>query len=359
MIRSAGYCRNCSVLCNYCRRYRLYTKCHSELLSLDMLYPNVVHNECVNCHRRDPDNIDRYCLDRLIGYRTWYGTVGDNDVSDFVRRQQNDISFTFEISRCVNEVVKYFFEMQVEFYRKASSETDIAQYTTARFYIPQMTFDANELTSTDYIVEKFMEKHFDFNEHQHIAWIVSRVDYLCLCWGCYQPPITGSFIPTSKWILTKRAIVNVLCSDDNSFQYSVLVGMNLLRSPQLHKRNYPSYYKRFLHLLNMDGIQTPVHLSSIDKFENQNFEISLNVLRIDDDDSDFISVRTSKFCSQRKYHVNLLMLIDCDKFHYTCIRSLSRLFAHRTKHDGKKYVCQYCLHAFSHERTLKKHLHLC
>jgi len=90
-------------------------------------------------------------------------------------------SFTFEISRCVNEVVKYYFEMQVEFYRKASLETDIAQYTTVRFYIPQMTFDANELTSTDYIVEKFMEKHFDFNEHQHIAWIVSRVDYLRLC----------------------------------------------------------------------------------------------------------------------------------------------------------------------------------
>jgi len=93
MIRSAGYCSNSSVLCNYCRRYRPYAKCHSELLSLDMLYPNIVHNECVNCHRRDPDNIDRYCLDRLIGYRTWYGTVGDNDVSDFVRRQQNDIIY--------------------------------------------------------------------------------------------------------------------------------------------------------------------------------------------------------------------------------------------------------------------------
>jgi len=199
----------------------------------------------------------------------------------------------------------------------------------------------------------------DFNKHQHIAWIVSRVDYLRLCWGCYQPPITGSFIPTPKWILTKCAMVNVLCFDDNSFQYSVLVGMNLHRSPQSHKRNYPSHYKRFLHLLNMDGILTPVHLSSIDKFENQNFEISVNVLHIDDDDSDFISVRMSKFCRQRKYDVNLLMLIDCDKFHYTSIRSLSRMFAHRTKHDGKKYVCQYCLHAFSHERTLKKHLHLC
>ena len=58
MIQSAGYCSNSSVLCNYCRRYHPYAKCHSELLSLDRLYPNVVHNECVNCHRRDPDNVE-------------------------------------------------------------------------------------------------------------------------------------------------------------------------------------------------------------------------------------------------------------------------------------------------------------
>jgi len=332
-------------LCNYCRRYGPYAKCHRELLSSDRSYPNVIRNECVNCHRRDPDNVDRYCIDRMIGYRTWCGTAQDNDVGDFVRRHQNDISFTFEISRCVSEVIKYYFEMQVEFYRNTSSETDIVQYRTARFYIPQTTFDVNELTSTDYIIGKFVEKLNDFNEHQNIAWIISRIDYLHLCWGCYQPPITGSFIPTPEWILTKRAIVNALCFDDNSFQYSVLVAMILLKS-QVHNRNYPSHYERFMHLLNMGGIPTPVHLSSIDKFENQNSEISVNVFHPDDDDSDIISVRTSKLCSHRKYHVNLLMLFDRDKFHYTSVRSLSRLFAHHTKHAGKNTcVNTVCMHS--------------
>ena len=235
--------------------------------------------------------------------------------------------------------------MQVEFYRNALSETRTVQYTTARFYIPQMTFDANELTSTNYIIAKFMKKINDFNGHQNIVWIISHINYLHLCWGCYQPPMTGSFIPTPKWILTKRAIVNVLCFDDNSFQYSVLVGMNLLIS-QAHNKNYPSHYKRFMHLLKMDGIPTPVHLSSIDKFENQNCKISVNVLRPDDNDRDIISIHTSKLCSYHKYHVNLLILIDRDKFHYTSIRSLSRLFAHRTKHAGKKYCVNIvCIHS--------------
>jgi len=82
MIRSAGFCINCSVLCNYCRRYLPNAKCPQELSSL---YRNVDRNECVKCHHRDPDNVDRYCLDRTIGYRTWCGAKQDNDIFDFVR----------------------------------------------------------------------------------------------------------------------------------------------------------------------------------------------------------------------------------------------------------------------------------
>jgi len=71
----------------------------------------------------------------------------------------------------------------------------------------------------------------------------------------------------------------------------------------------------------MDGVQTPVHLSSIDKFEKKNPDISVSVLGLNDD-QDIISIRMSKFCSQRKYHVNLLMLTDENKFHYISVQSL-------------------------------------
>jgi len=143
----------------------------------------VDRNECIKCYRRDPDNVNRYCLGHMIGYRTWCGATQDNDVGDFVRRHQNDISFTFQIPRCVNKVIKYYFEMQVEFYCNVSLETAGAvQYTTTRFYVPQTTFDENELTSIDYIIGKFVEKINDFNEHQKIPWIISRINYLRLCW---------------------------------------------------------------------------------------------------------------------------------------------------------------------------------
>jgi len=126
-----------------------------------------------------------------------------------------------------------------------------------------------------------------------------------------------------KFIALKKAIVNIQNFDNNCFQYSVLAGMNVIKSGPQTIRFRPSSYKPYMHLLNMGGIQTPVPLSSIDKFENQNPEISVNILYMNN--RDIVPIRTSKFCNKRKFHVNLLMLTNEDKFHYTYIQSLSRL----------------------------------
>jgi len=146
----------------------------------------------------------------------------------------------------------------------------------------------------------------------------------------------------------KHAVVNVQCFDDvrNSFQYLVLAGMNVFTS--VYHKLRASQYVKFMSMLNMDGIKTPVDISSIDKFEKQNPDISVNVLGVDDE-RNIISIRTSKFCSQRQYHVNLLMVTDQNKFHYVSVQSLSRLVTSRIKYNGKKYLCHYCLHPFNRQ----------
>jgi len=101
-------------------------------------YPDADSNVCEVCLRRDPSNVLRYCLDRVIGDRTWHGGAQDIDVENFVRQNEQDIAITFETARNENQVIKYFFEMEVEFYRTGPEETDI-QFTTARFYIQPMT----------------------------------------------------------------------------------------------------------------------------------------------------------------------------------------------------------------------------
>jgi len=153
--------------------------------------------------------------------------------------------------------------------------------------------------------------------------------------GSYRLPMECAFIPTPRWLALKHAVVNVQCFDDvcNSFQYSVLAGMNLFSSTNRKLR--AAQYVPFMGMLNINGIQTPVDISSINKLEKQNPKISVNVLGVDDD-RDIISIRTSKFCSQHKHHVKLLMLIDQNKFHYVSVQTLSRLVNSRIKYNGKK-----------------------
>jgi len=79
-----------------------------------------------------------------------------------------------------------------------------------------------------------------------------------------------------------------------------------------------------MHMLNMDGIQSPVPLSSIGKFENQNPDISVNVLYHDEDQ--IVPIRTLTFADNRKHQVTLLMITyGNEKFHYLSVQSMSRL----------------------------------
>jgi len=179
----------------------------------------------------------------------------DIAVSDFVQQNHPHITITFETARNENQLaIKYYFEIEVEFYRNGSEEID-------DFNLPD-------------IMAQFMEKINGFSG-QNSGWIISQIKYLRLCWGGYRLLMAGTFIPTPKWLSSKHAIVNVQCFDDvNCFQYSVSAGIDVTKSAYGAHKCCPSLYRPYMRMLNMDGIQTPVLLSPIDKFEKQNPDIS-------------------------------------------------------------------------------------
>jgi len=64
----------------------------------------------------------------------------------------------------------------------------------------------------------------------------------------------------------------------------------------------------------------------------------------------------------RQHHINLLLLHDeseTSKHQYVRVTNMSRLVAHRTKHDCPTYVCNSCLHPFSTPITLETHISYC
>ncbi len=58
--------------------------------------------------------------------------------------------------------------------------------------------------------------------------------------------------------------------------------------------------------------------------------------------------------------VDLLIISDDERQHYCVIKSMSKLLlSQRTKHQHKRWFCNYCLNGFDKEDTLNKHLEYC
>jgi len=134
--------------------------------------------------------------------------------------------------------------------------------------------------------------------------------------------------------------------------------MNVVSINSNQHKDYAGIYKPFMHLLNMEGIQSPVPISSIGKFESQNPDISVNVLY--HDGNQIIPIRSSTFTDQCKHHITLLMITDShERFHYLSVQSMSRLVASQVNSRYKCYVCHYCLYPFRKEVQLKQHKIMC
>ena len=54
-----------------------------------------------------------------------------------MHEHEKEIVMTFETARNENEVIKYYFEMEVDFYYHIGLEEEDVQHTTARFNIPR------------------------------------------------------------------------------------------------------------------------------------------------------------------------------------------------------------------------------
>ena len=114
--------------------------------------------------------------------------------------------------------------------------------------------------------------------------------------------------------------------------------------------------------LNVEGINYPVETKQIPLFEQLNPEISVNVLSVDEENENGFCVEYLSPDRNRPHHINLLLLEDQNdpsRKHYTWIKDMSRLVNRRTKHNGRTFVCNSCLHPFQTQEVHDNHLPYC
>ena len=94
-------------------------------------------------------------------------------------------------------------------------------------------------------------------------------------------------------------------------------------------------------------------------FEKNNKSIALNVLFVPYNTKQIKPAHVSKYNSDRKNQVILLMITDSKKWHYFFVKSLSALFRGITSNHEGEFYCLNCFHSFRTKNVLKKHQNVC
>ena len=101
-------------------------------------------------------------------------------------------------------------------------------------------------------------------------------------------------------------------------------------------------------------------IKRIDKFEKKNPGIAVNALFSKKKSQNIYTVHRSKRNVDRKKQVNLLMIEDGEKRHYTAIKNISRFLS---KLNGKNrcayHFCMNCLNGFRTPSARDEHYEYC
>ena len=160
----------------------------------------------------------------------------------------------------------------------------------------------------------------------------------------------SSYLSLPDWLARKKAIINPQNDDEECFKWAVIaaskwmdIKFNLERMSNLRK---------FTNNYDWSGLKFPVSTKDISVFEIKN-NISVNVLAVEGKDI-YICRKTNYRCDRE---VNLMLISEGDKWHYTAIKRL--LSSSNSKHKRKQYFCNNCSQGFTQELGRDQHYSYC
>ncbi|RLU15163.1 hypothetical protein DMN91_012159 [Ooceraea biroi] len=193
---------------------------------------------------------------------------------------------------------------------------------------------------TQYVIEPTLASLEEFQERDS-GWALSRILNLTINVNRHNSMHAGCRIKLPEEIKTKKAVVNVQSKDNACFAWSVIATLYPAERHTERQSSYPHYTT----VLNLKGIEFPVSLKQIKKFELLN-DISINVYAIQEKkkkEEEKLMIVPIRLADEKKCkHVNLLYMQDpLDNVgHFAYIKNLSRLVSSQlSSNKRKKYIC--------------------
>ncbi|KYN22204.1 hypothetical protein ALC57_05406 [Trachymyrmex cornetzi] len=273
-----------------------------------------------------------------------------NDARDIVFEQIRDNHHQRHICLKVNTIFNGEFIADV---KRAVKSITTKNYELCATSDLREWYDKHVTDSILTSLEEFQERDS--------GWALSRILNLIVNVNKYNPMRVGCCMEIPRCIKLKKAVINIHSMDNACFAWSIVAALY----PSEKNKNRLSSYPHYKRVLNLTGIEFPVTLKQISKFELLN-DISVNIFterersEKKDDNGMIVPLRLTK--DKKDKHVNLLYLQDVrgdnnTVGHFVWIKNLSRLIGSQiNKTKRKKYLCDRCLHYFYSSEKLSLHI---
>ena len=143
-----------------------------------------------------------------------------------------------------------------------------------------------------------------------------------------------------------------ILDDNECFKWTVTSAIYTVKNnPERLNKNVRDNSEKF----NWSGIEFPVSLEQIVKFEKQN-PFAVNVFGIEGEK--VYPLRISK--EREKHFIDLLLISKGETTHYCWMKNKSLLLSSQvSKHMSSRFFCDRCINHFPNKPALEKHLEYC
>ena len=191
-------------------------------------------------------------------------------------------------------------------------------YHLRKAYFQTKTFinieETNEYDIIDHMIEDILERIINFQD-EGTGWYFKQVISLEIHIVDYKPMKGSSYIPLPNFIMRKKAILNMENKDDKCFICCLL---RYLHPREKHPTRINDL-REYENDLNFKGIEFPVKVKDIQKFENQNPNLpGIKVFSVNDNNKIYPLRLNQK---DAKKSIDLFLFSEDENQHYSLIKN--------------------------------------